>query len=378
MIGPMPYFRTIGEEEIAAVVATMRSGPLSGYLGGELTGGLRVEALEYEFARIVGSRHAVAVNSGTSGLLCACEAVGVSLGARVLTTPYTMSATAAVPTFLNATVEFGDIEDETFCLDPGLVGVSGLDAVIVTNLFGHPAKLSALRQWCDRRSIRLIEDNAQAIFAREGRSYAGTVGHIGVYSFNVHKHLQCGEGGICVTDDAALADRMRRFRNHAELFRESLHLGLNLRMTETTAAIALAQLAKREQIISGRIELAEEMTDMVRYIPGLLQPIAREDCKHVYYSWAILLEHDRDWFVNQMVSEGVPLKAGYVTPLHLMPVLAHWNAFKLPVVEAVEKKIAIFEICGWDPTSLQRKQMREAFQRVGEKYAMREGTSVIS
>src|SRR4249919_3066727 len=97
---PLHIFRTIGEREISYANAALLSGPLSGYLGGELTGGLRVEALEYEFAGILGVKHAIAVNSATSGLLAACVATGLSRGSRVLTTPYTMSATAAAPAFL--------------------------------------------------------------------------------------------------------------------------------------------------------------------------------------------------------------------------------------------------------------------------------------
>src|SRR5262245_54199489 len=117
MIGEFPRFNTIGAEEERAVIEVLRSAPLSGYLGGYDQGGRCVEALEHEFAEVVGARHAVAVNSGTSGLLAACVAVGVVPGTRVLTTSYTMSATAAVPKFLGAKVIFGDIENETFCLN---------------------------------------------------------------------------------------------------------------------------------------------------------------------------------------------------------------------------------------------------------------------
>ncbi len=369
---PLHKFNTIGAEEVRAAAAAMYAGPLSGYLGGELHGGLRVEALEDEFAGELGARHAVAVNSATSGLLMACAAAGVGRESTVVTTPYTMSATAAAPAFLGANLIFGDIEDQTFSLQtiPEMFP-KNMKALIVTNLFGHPAPLEAMKGVCEVDfKCALIEDNAQSPFAMEGKRYAGTVGDIGVFSFNVHKHLQSGEGGIAVTDNDELADRMRLFRNHGELAGLPSGLGLNLRMTEVTAAIALAQLAKREQIISSRIELAEDLTDMVKDIPGLRPPVVREGCRHVYYVHAMLLDHDRDWFVKAMQAEGVPLKAGYVKPLYKLP------AFKqdtyCPITEAVEKRIVLFEVCGHDPSAVQRKQMREAFSKVGEAYAKKQ------
>lgn len=352
---PLRKFRTIDDRAVRYVAAAMRSGPLSGYLGGVTKGGLRVEALEHEFAGLIGAKHAIAVNSGTSGLLAACVAMNVTAGTRVHTTPYTMSATAAAPRFLGADIWFGDIEDQTFCLAEK---DSAADVTIVTNLFGHPAEL---------KTGRVIEDNAQAIFAKVGRRYAGTLGDIGVFSFNVHKHLQCGEGGICVTDNADLAERMRRFRNHSELFSDTATIGLNLRMTEVTASIALSQLARKNEIISGRIEQAEDLTDMIANIPGIRPPVIREGYTHVFYSWAIMLDHDRDWFVRAMNAEGVPLKAGYLEPLYRLP--AFKRDLRLPVVEAVEKNIVLFENCTYDPTDEQRWQIREAFKKVGQVYS---------
>lgn len=364
--GQFRKFSTIAEEEINAVAATMRAGPLSGYLGGELHGGLRCEALEYEFAGALGVKHAIACNSATSGLLMACNAVGVGHGSTVVTTPYTMSATAAAPAFLGADVLFGDIEAKTFNL--GELLTHRASAVVIANIFGHPARLQDWRKICDMYQIPLIEDNAQSPFAMEGKHYAGTVGDIGIFSFNIHKHLQCGEGGICTTNSDELADAMRLYRNHGEL--AGMSVGLNLRMTETTAAIALAQLAKRDRIIASRIELADELTHMVVNVPGVRPPIVREGCTHVYYLWSLLLDHDRNWFVRACQAEGIPLRAGYVTPLYMLK--AFMQDAHCPVVEDIERRIALFEICAWDPSRAHMRQMREAFKKVGEEYAKKQ------
>jgi dTDP-4-amino-4,6-dideoxygalactose transaminase len=364
-------FNTIGPEEISMATASMRAGPLSGYLGGELHGGLRCEALEYEFAGLMGAKHAVAVNSATSGLLAACAAVGVTRGSEVRTTPFTMSATAAAPAFLGADLVFNDIESKHYNMD-GTISTK-TKAVVLANIFGHPAELA---RWADQvrggRNCWLIEDNAQSPFAMEDNKYAGTVGDIGVFSLNVHKHLQCGEGGICVTNNATLADRMRLFRNHSELSDTPI-IGLNLRMTETTAAIALAQLTKREQIIAGRIALAEELTHLAKGIPFVKPPSVREGCKHVYYLWALEVQRDRDWFVKALRAEGLPIKAGYVTPLYKLPAFERFRRkATFPVTEEVNDKIVLFEICAHDPSSKQRRQIKEAFDKVGEGMTLRQ------
>lgn len=360
----IPAFRGIRAGEAEAAWSVITFGSLSGYLGGHYRGGNHVEALEDEFSDILGVRHAVAVNSATSGLLAACYACGVGHRSKVLTTPYTMSATAAAPKHLGAELFWGDIEPLYFALDKAPITA---DAVIVTNLFGHPADLYKWRGVCNNMGAYLIEDNAQSPFALDGTEYAGTIGDIGVFSFNVHKHLQSGEGGICVTESEELANAMRRFRNHDELFPGSAGVGLNLRMTEVTAAIARAQLERRVEIIAGRIELAEELTYMAQPYAELFQvPPKRRGCEHVYYCWPLLVRGcDREWFVDAMNAEGVPLRKGYVTPLYKLP------AFKAsphcPITENVERQMALFEVCAWNPTSEQRAQMREAFKKVCEE-----------
>lgn len=368
--GGLARFNTIGKEEVLAVATTLRAGPLSGYLGGELTGGLKVEMLEYEFAGAVGSKYAIAVNSATSGLLIACMAAGINrLSHKVFTTPFTMSATVSAPHFLGGQITFADITPNTFNLKPNLKAASYHKAAVITNLFGHPANLAWWKRAGDTHGFNVIEDNAQAPFAMEHGKYAGTIGHMGVFSFNVHKHLQAGEGGIVVTDDDDLAAKCRLARNHWELAGGGV--GLNLRMTEVTAAICLAQLAKREKIIAERIEIAETLTDAVKGLPGLKAPLVREGCKHVYYCWALTVDDSqdfylgdkRDWFVDAMVAEGVPMSKGYVEPLYHLPAFERFKT-SCPNAELAHKTIALYENCAWTPTSRQLKQMKEAFHKV--------------
>ena len=343
-------------------------GPLSGYLGGSPKGGYYCQKLEEEFADAIGSKHAIVCNSATSGLVAACAAAGVGSDSAVITSPYTMSATAAAPKSLGARVLFGDIEEDTFMLyksvSQSLPFPVQHKAVIVTNLFGHPGFLKTMRGSADHTGLIIIEDAAQSPFAVEHGKHAGTHGHMGVFSFNVHKHLQSGEGGIVVTDDEDYAQAVRRYVNHGELSGDT-RVGLNLRMTEVTAAIALAQVSRRDELINSRIELAMELTKMVGpyACEDLRLPVTRDGCKHVYYCWPLLVKKERDFFVQALCAEGVPVRAGYVKPLYQMPAFRQETG-SWPVTAKVESEIVLFEVCAHDPSKEQLVQIKEAFDKV--------------
>jgi dTDP-4-amino-4,6-dideoxygalactose transaminase len=266
-------------------------------------------------------------------------AVGVDSDCEVIVSPYTMSATAAAPKILGAKIVFADIEDETFCLDPVEVANAITDrtkAVIVTNLFGHPARLHELKQICDDNGVYLIEDNAQAIFAKENDKYTGTIGDIGVFSLNVHKQIQTGEGGVCVTDTTELAIKLREAMNHGEM-RGGI-LGLNLRMTEVTAAMAIEQLRKAEKVIGDIRSFAEGITHYVDQL-GLqvVAPEVRAGCVHSYYCWAGKIALPGE------VNVVPPFSMGYMRPLYELP--AFKQDIKLPVVEFVENNMILLEMC---------------------------------
>lgn len=349
--GQLAYFNRIGFPETKAARDAMQWNPLSGYLGGQLRGGRFVRELEETWAQRCNAHHAVACNSATSGLLAACAATGLGYGWRYLVPALTMSATAAAPAMLGATPIFGDVDSDVFCLNESLTDA---ELLITTDLFGHPAPF--LKQ----RGIVTVVDAAQAPFARDCVG-----GDIDVYSLNVHKHIQCGEGGVCVTDDDDLAEAMRMFINHGEMAGKAA-IGLNLRMTEVTAAIALAQLGRADGIIRDRIGLAESLTHAVMNLPGIFAPEVAPGCRHVYYIWAAKVPENRDWFVKAMNAEGVPLRAGYVDPLYRLPAFSQY-ARECPVAERLhDKELVIWENCAWDPTQEQIKQIGNAFAKVME------------
>jgi perosamine synthetase len=365
MIGPIKPFKSIGIEEMMEVAEVMSS-PLSGYLAGQERGGARVRALEDAWARTFKVKHAIACNSATSGLMAAAFAVGLRSGDQFICPAMTMSATCAAPMFTGATPIFCDVRDDDFAAFS--TGYPPPKANFVTNLFGHPAKLRNLRDIADMYGTYLIEDNAQSPFAMtdmlsESR-YTGTIGYIGVFSLNVHKPIQCGEGGVVTTDDDDLAKRLRNFINHGENAGD--RIGLNLRMPEVCAAIALVQLRRGPEIIAGRVKQAEAILAAIRDIPGIRPPITREGCTHVYYAIPFLIETKRAAFCAALREQGVPIVEGYVPPLYRLPAFSAF-ARSCPVAEDLHDwRLFYFENCAYDPTPEQMEQIGDAFQKAAK------------
>ncbi len=346
---PYPVHDTmIGKEEEDAVIETLRRKELSGFSGrpGErFLGGPNVRLLEDRFRRYFETEHAVSFNSATSALHSAVAAVGVGPGDEVIVPPTSMSASATCVVMANAVPVFADIEDETFCLDPDAVAdciTPRTKAIIVVNLFGHPGRLEALKEIADTHGLALIEDNAQAPGAKINDEFAGTIGDIGVLSLNYHKAMQTGEGGVAITNDDRLAQRMQLIRNHGEVVLAKWEdgplpeleniVGWNYRMTEVEAAIGAAQIAKLDKLLDIRRSLAESLAEKLRHHDFLVTPLVRQNCTHSYYFFTMrfLAERagfDRAVFVKAMQAEGVAISPGYEIPIYRYPMYQQMTAY---------------------------------------------------
>lgn len=334
---PFPTYNTVGEEERRRVLEVLDSGVLSGFTGTwtpSFYGGRVVRSLEREWAEYFRMPHAVAVNSATSGLYAAAGAAGIGPGDEVIVSPYSMSASATAPLVWGAVPVFADIDSETFCLSPEAVRRAVNErtrAIIAVDLFGQPAAMDELMAIATQHNLALIEDAAQAPGARLGHRYAGTLGHIGVFSLNYHKMIQSGEGGVVVTDDPELAERVQLIRNHAEAVVEDRGttdlvnmIGFNVRMTEIEAAIASEQLKKLQGLIERRIAAADYLTERLSGLPGLTPPVPRNGVAHAYYVYALVIDAQvlgvsRSAITDALRAEGVPIVDGYVKPLYLAP-----------------------------------------------------------
>lgn len=330
-------YNSIGKEEVEAANAVVESGVLSKFLGcwhPDFYGGRKVQELERAWEKYFKVKHAVTVNSNTSGLITAVGAIGIEPGDEVIVSPWTMSASATSILIWNAIPVFADIEQDTFNLDPVSIEKNitpYTKAIMVTDIFGHAADLDAIMEIAKKHNLKVIEDSAQAPGAFYKGRYVGTIADIGVFSLNCHKHIHTGEGGVCVTNDSNLAERMQLIRNHAEaVVRDkgvtdlSNMIGFNFRMTEIEAAIGIEQLKKLKSLVEEKTAAADRLSKGIKDLKGLRIPVVIHDCTHVYYVYPMLINDGmtgvaRERIVQALQAEGVlGLYDGYVN-LHLLP-----------------------------------------------------------
>ena len=327
----------IGAEEVEAAKRVVESGVLSRFVGSwgpEFYGGPKVQEFERQCARYFGVKHAITVNSWTSGLVAAVGAIGIEPGDEVIVSPWTMSATATAILHWNAIPVFADIEPETFCLDPAAVEANITPytrAIMAVDIFGHAANMDALMAIARRHDLKVITDSAQAPGTEYLGQRTGTQAHVGGYSLNFHKHIHTGEGGILVTDDDGIAERLQLIRNHAEAVVGDKGvtdlcnmIGFNFRFGEIEAAIGIEQLKKLDRYVADRAYTAERLTKGLEGLAGLRTPIVKPGCTHSYYVYPMVLDPDvvgvpRPRLVEALAAEGVPnVMAGYVC-VHLLP-----------------------------------------------------------
>jgi dTDP-4-amino-4,6-dideoxygalactose transaminase len=342
---PLPPVYNINKKEINSVNRLLKNGPLSGFVGSRgdyFLGGKNVKKLEALFCKKFKIKNAVAFNSATTALHAAVVALGIGPGDEVIVTPYSMSASATCVLMNGAIPVFADIDEKTFCLDPESIRKNitpKTKAILVANIFGGPADLDEIMKIAERNNLKVIEDNAQAPGAKYRGKYTGTIGHIGVFSFNVHKTIQSGEGGVLVTNDNVCAFRAQLCRNHGENYvsQDSDYsagpvMGSNYRMTEIEAVIAYEQLLKLDLFNKKVRELVAYLTKKLSGISGLELPYVSKDYFHVFYLYPIKIDEkklgiSRDLFVEAMTAEGFPMSKGYNLPVYLLKIFQEKKVF---------------------------------------------------
>jgi perosamine synthetase len=293
----------IGEEEQKLVLEVLRSG--------HLAQGPRVAELEQRFAQLVGVRHAVAVNNGTTSLVASLQALRLQPGDEVITSPFTFVATLNAILEAGATVRFADIGDD-FNLDPEQVRsrISQRSKVLMpVHLYGLPADMPALVQIAQEHALAIVEDAAQAHGARVAGRGAGSFG-LGSFSFYATKNVTTGEGGIITTDDDGLADRLRLLRNQGMRARYQYEIaGHNYRMTDLQAALAIPQLDRLADTTARRRMNADRLINGLSGIEGLLLPSVPEGREHVWHQFTVRVTEpakvSRDELVAALAERGV-------------------------------------------------------------------------
>ncbi|TFW18188.1 DegT/DnrJ/EryC1/StrS family aminotransferase [Massilia arenosa] len=335
--------RTMGEEEKRAVCEVMDSDNLSAFFGSpgdQWLGGPRVKEFERKWAERYGFKHAISVNSWTTGLMTAVGAVGIGPGDEVIVSPYTMSASATAILFYGGIPVFADVDPNTFNISAETIAARitpRTRAIMVVHIFGQAADMDPILEIARKHNLKVIEDAAQAPGVHYKGRPVGAIGDVGGFSLNYHKHIHTGEGGVLVTNDDKTALRCQLIRNHAENLAETYGMddltnmiGSNYRLTELQAAIGSVQLDRLGGYLEHRNRLAQHLSAKLAKIPGLTPPHITEGSEHAYYVYPIKYDASvtgipRALFVKAVnaelptpqSAEQVGLAPAYVRPLYL-------------------------------------------------------------
>lgn len=321
--------QTISSADIDAVVAALKSD--------WLTTGPRVAEFENAVAGISGSRHAVAVNSGTAALHAAIDAIGIQPGDEVIVPPLTFAATANAVLYRGGTPVFADVSAGSLLLDPAQAARKispRTRAIIAVDYAGQPCDFRALRALTEKKKIILVADACHSIGARRDGVPVGKLADITAYSFHPVKHITTGEGGMAVTDNEAFAQRMRQFRNHGistdlherekrgTWFYEMRELGFNYRLSDIQCALGLSQLSSLSGSLARRRNIARRYDEAFLKLP--FQPLEVESgVEHAYHLYVVRLDAqrlsaDRGTVFQALRAEGIGVSVHY-PPVHLHP-----------------------------------------------------------
>lgn len=319
----------IEEAEIKEVDDTIRSG----WLGT----GPKTCKFEDDFKNYIGCKHAIALNSCSAGLHLALEAVGVSRGDEVITTPMTFSSTANVVVHLGARPVFVDIDRETMNIDPSRIEqaiTSKTKAIVPVHMAGHPCRMDEITKIAKDHNIAVVEDAAHAIEARFKNMKVGNIGDITAFSFYVTKNVCTGEGGMVTTNNDAWAEEMRIKRLHglskdawkrysAEGFKpyETIYAGYKYNMTDIQASLGIHQLARVEKNLRIREKYWKMYNKAFQDMPEIITPVERKEIRHARHLYTILirpelLKIDRNYLIEALKAENIGTGIHFIA-LHL-------------------------------------------------------------
>ena len=345
----------LGAEEAAAAAAAVSSGWVAQ--------GPRVAEFEAAFASSIGAAHAVAVSSCTTALHLALVAAGVGPGDEVIVPSLSFIATANAARYVGAVPVFADVEEATQNLTPATVApclTCATRAVILGDQAGVPADLDAMHALCEPRGITVVEDAACAVGSEYHGRPAGAGADLAAFSFHPRKLLTTGEGGMLLTPDEGVADRLRRLREHGmdisaaarhasrqPVIEHYTELGFNYRMTDVQAAIGIVQLRKLGRLIARRRALARRYQQLLKDVPGIRTITDPEYGSTNYQSFWVLLPESfpisRDKLMQNLAEAGVSARRG-IMAAHLEPAYAGLPHGPLPVTERLTARTLILPL----------------------------------
>ena len=298
--------------------------------GSYWTKGPYVDKLEETLEEYLGVSHALTVNSGTTALVAALKAMGVSDGDEVIVPSFTFIATANAVKLAGGTPVFADIEEETYGLDPVSVKAKITDrtkAILPVHVYGTASQIEAICRIADEHNIAVLEDNAEALGAEYNGQKLGSFGKAATLSFCQNKIVATGDGGAVVTDDDELAQQIKLYRSHgratANYFDSAdsgsyVDVGTNIRMSDITAALGYSQMNRVETLIDKRRSVAEKYTERFEEIQGVKPHAPSQGATHVYQLYTIELDSTihRDKVINALSERDIASKVYWDPPVH--------------------------------------------------------------
>ncbi len=318
-----PYFDS---EELNEIHQVLESGWVSQ--------GPKVREFEERAAQFYGVKHAIAVTNCTSALHLAVIAIGVQEGDEVLVADYTFPATGHSVLYCRAKPIFVDVDPRTYNIDPELIEKAitpRTKAIIPVHTFGQPANMDAIMEVAGRKNLKVIEDAACAFGATYNGKYAGTIGQIGCFSFHARKGITTGEGGMVITNDSEIAERIRRLstfgmtsawdREGKVTIPEFIELGFNYKMSDITAAVGVVQLRRLAEIIAKKRTLAEYWDKKLQQSDLIKPPHRDEKALHIYQAYVGLVDKkvNRNKVIQQLLEQGIQTQIGTYAS-HIQPI----------------------------------------------------------
>ena len=320
-----PYFDSEEIEEIKTVLDS-----------GWVSQGPKVKELEDKITKYLGVKYAIAVTNCTSALHLALLSIGIKKGDEVLVADYTFPATGHSILYCRAKPIFVDVNLKTYNINLELIEeeiTARTRAIIPVHTFGQPAEMDKIMEIAEDHNLKVIEDAACALGAKYKNTFAGTIGDIGCFSFHARKGITTGEGGMVVTNNKNLAERIRnlsvfgmnsawdREKSDKFIIPKFTEVGYNYKMSDITAAVGVTQLRKLDRIIERKREFAKYWDEKLKEIELVEPPYISENVKHIYQSYVALLEKriNRNKLIEILMKKGVQTQIGTYAS-HIQPV----------------------------------------------------------
>jgi len=297
-----------------------------------------IKRFEEEFAKFCGVKYGICCSSGFGALHLACVALDLKKGDEVIVPTFTMAASVNAIILAGAKPVLVDADPETYCIDVNKIEekiTEKTKAIMPVHIYGHPCDMDKINEIAKKNSLKVIEDSAEAHGAEYYGKKCGSLSDIGCFSFYANKILTTGEGGMCVTDNLDLAERIRKLRNHAFEVPRFIHkeVGFNYRLTNIQAAIGLAQTENAEMLIEARRNVGKRYNKLLKGFKEIILPIEKPYAKNVYWMYGIVLSDEvplsKEEVMEKLKENGIDTRSFFI-PMHKQPVYSQRTVENAP------------------------------------------------